>query len=158
MAWEENFCKNCLGRMHWSFVVVSFMSLLSLGFADNVSQTAASLVVQGFEGASHATKDFGVSGSKRWGTISGGGLPGFYHCFNSCEEKFSSRKCQCHKNLVLELEKVVAMKTDGLTSFPVKLGAVPAMLAGLGRPCLSDLPVECCATYSLQWKFKFYRN
>lgn len=140
------------------------MSLLSLGFANTVSQTAASLVVQGFGGASHATKDFGVSGSGRWGTLARGSLLGFYHSFNSFEEKFSSRKCQCQKcpeNIVLELEKVVAMKTDGLISFPVKLGAVPAMLeslAGLGRPCLSDLPVECCATYSLQWKFKFYRN
>lgn len=139
MAWEENFCKSYLGRMHQSFVVASFMSLLSLGFANTVSQTAASLVVQGFGGASCATKDFGVSGSGRWDTLARGGLPGFYHSFNSSEEKFSSRKCQCHKNLLLELEKVVAMKTDGLISFPVKLGAVPAMLelvAGLGRPCL----------------------
>lgn len=142
--------------MHWSFV-----SLFSLGFANTVSQTAASLVVQGFGGASHATRDFGVSGAGRWGTPARGGLPGFYHSFNSFEGKFSSRKYWCHKNLVLELEKVVAMKTDGLISFPVKLGAVPAMLellVGLGRPCLLDLPVECCATYSLQWKFKFYRN
>lgn len=156
VAGEENFCKSCSGTMHWSFV-----SLFSLGFANTVSQTAASLVVQGFGGASHATRDFGVSGAGRWGTPARGGLPGFYHSFNSFEGKFSSRKYRCHKNLVLELEKVVAMKTDGLISFPVKLGAVPAMLellVGLGRPCLSDLPVECCATYSLQWKFKFYRN
>lgn len=77
-----------------------------------MSQTAASLVVQGFGGAPCATRDFGVFGSGRWGTLARGGLPGFYHSFNSFEEKLSSRKCQCHKNLVLELEKVVAMKTS----------------------------------------------
>lgn len=122
MAWEEN-CKSCSGRMHWSFVVASFMSLLSLGFANTVSQTAASLVVQRFGGAFHATKDFGVSGSGRWGTLARRVLLGFYHSFNSFEEKLPSGKCQCHKNLVLELEKVVAMKTDGLISFPVKTGS-----------------------------------
>lgn len=40
-------------------MVVSFMSFLSLGFAKTMSQTAASLVLQGFGGASHATREFG---------------------------------------------------------------------------------------------------
>lgn len=84
MVWDESFWKSCLGRMHWNFVVVSFMSLLSLGFAKTVSQTAASLVLQGFGGASHATREFGDALYFR-GTLARGGVPGFYHSFNSFE-------------------------------------------------------------------------
>lgn len=84
VVWDESFWKSCLGRMHWNFVVVSFMSLLSLGFAKTVSQTAASLVLQGFGGASHATREFGDALYFR-GTLARGGVPGFYHSFNSFE-------------------------------------------------------------------------